>query len=269
MIKSILLSLMLLLSPILGYTQTLGLSPSGGETEPSGFAATGADFDGTNDYMLRGGVLTGEVDDNQGIMSFWWRGDGGDGSAIFWFSTPGERVRFHKSSLDLVGVVFENTGGTLIAQEFAGDDVKVDTGWHHYILAWDMAVPSCVAYLDDVADAGFNQCDTNGTHDQTDTDWGIAIRIVGGNTLPWNGCMAELYYTQAETIDLTVESNRRKWIDASGKPVDLGSDGSTPTGNQPIIYLNGDETNFQTNAGSGGNFNVTGSLDACSTSASD
>jgi len=75
-------------------------------------------------------------------------------------------------------------------------------------------------------------------------------------------------------LDLDTVSNRRLFNDGSGggaggKPVNLGSDGSTPTGNQPIIYLNGDETNFQINAGSGGNLTVTGALTACSDGPSD
>ena len=38
-------------------------------------------------------------------------------------------------------------------------------------------------------------------------------------------------------MDFTTTSNRRKFIDASGNPEDLGSDGSTPTGTAPEIYL--------------------------------
>jgi len=45
----------------------------------------------------------------------------------------------------------------------------------------------------------------------------------------------------------------------SVRPADLGSNGSTPTGTQPLIYFNGDAASAGTNAGSGGNFTINGS----------
>jgi hypothetical protein len=52
-----------------------------------------------------------------------------------------------------------------------------------------------------------------------------------------HGCQAELYWdTGRPFLDLTVESNRRKFIKANLAPADLGTDGSLPTGSQPQIY---------------------------------
>lgn len=68
--------------------------------------------------------------------------------------------------------------------------------------------------------------------------------------------VGELFVTY-EKIDISVEANRRKFISAGGAPVDLGSDGTTPTGTRPIIYLtarNGVADTFLTNRGFGGNF---------------
>jgi len=45
-------------------------------------------------------------------------------------------------------------------------------------------------------------------------------------------------------VDLSVEANRRKFIDASGNPVDLGADGTKPTGNIPDIYISGNPTEW-------------------------
>jgi len=61
------------------------------------------------------------------------------------------------------------------------------------------------------------------------------------------------FYVAQEHIDFSVEANRLKFFDAFGYPVDLGSDGSTPTGSQPLIYLNSG-FHLGTNLGSGGNF---------------
>lgn len=86
------------------------------------------------------------------------------------------------------------------------------------------------------------------------------------------GDMAECWFDDSY-IDFSVEANRRLFYSATGKPVDLGSDGSTPTGSQPIIYLSvrpGDvAADFATNRGSGGNFTQNGTLAVASTSPSD
>ena len=57
-------------------------------------------------------------------------------------------------------------------------------------------------------------------------------------------------------LDFSQEANRLKFFDAFGYPVDLGEDGSTPTGSQPLIYINND-FHLGTNLGSGGNFTPT------------
>jgi len=57
-------------------------------------------------------------------------------------------------------------------------------------------------------------------------------------------------------LDFSQEANRLKFFDAFGYPVDLGEDGSTPTGSQPLIYINND-FHLGTNLGSGGDFTPT------------
>ena len=64
------------------------------------------------------------------------------------------------------------------------------------------------------------------------------------------------------------EATRRKFISANGKPVDLGSDCSAPTGTAPAVCFSGDATTFGTNKGTGGTFTLTGTLTDASTSPS-
>ncbi len=80
---------------------------------------------------------------------------------------------------------------------------------------------------------------------------------------------ADMWIAPGQFIDFSVESNRRKFIDADGKPVDLGADGSTPTGTAPAIFFSGDPLAFPTNKGTGGSFTLAGSLTNASTSPSD
>lgn len=60
---------------------------------------------------------------------------------------------------------------------------------------------------------------------------------------------------------------------SAGKPVDLGSDGSTPTGTAPAIFLrrapSAAASTFATNLGTGGDFDITGTLTIAPSSPTD
>ena len=69
------------------------------------------------------------------------------------------------------------------------------------------------------------------------------------------------WYLTNEYLDLSIEANRLKFRSAAGKPVDLGTDGSTPTGTAPFMYMRNPYDSFDTNNGSGGGwFSLTGTL---------
>lgn len=79
------------------------------------------------------------------------------------------------------------------------------------------------------------------------------------HVLSFNGVLAQFYLT-TEYIDFSVEANRLKFKDAFGNPVDLGTNGSNPTGNIPPIYLRYDPNNGGANSGNGGAFSIFGAL---------
>jgi len=99
--------------------------------------------------------------------------------------------------------------------------------------------------------------------------------VIGGDTFGDNliGYLADTWIGVGQYLDWSVVGNRRKFMDAGGKPVDLGSDGSSPTGTAPAIFLSiphgGTPANFATNLGTGGNFSVTGALTLAPSSPSD
>jgi len=266
MFKSILISLVILLSATVGHTQ-LGLGGAGGETAASAFTANAVDFDGTNDFLTRGADLTGAADNDNGIISFWVRVDGGAGLDRVILADPGFDHHIFKGTGDTPRLSIHGTLNELVLNDVLSVALAVDADWHHILIGWD-SNGTCFFFFDDAVQTVDTCATASVSAEGNATDWFIGSNTAPG-TLVWDGCMAEFYYDQDSTLDFSVESNRRLFRDADGKPVDLGSDGSTPTSSQPIIYLNGDETGFQTNAGSGGNFSVTGGLSACSTSPSD
>jgi len=234
-------------------------------TEPP-YVANAVDFDGTSDFMERGGLLTGQADGKLGTISFWVRIDGGDGSQDRVFNTTNDRFSARILSANTIRVTSKSTGDSTVMRVTSGATYLASSAWIHVLASWDMNTPEAYLFINDADDEGVST-ENDDTIDYTDVDNAVGADV-GGNG-KWVGCISELYINQAEFIDITVEANRRRFIDAAGKPVSLGSDGSLPTGTAPIMYLNGDSTNFQTNQGTGGNFTVTGALDDCSTSPTD
>ena len=235
----------------------------------SGIIALGADFDGTNDYMSIVS-LTGEADGSQGIVSFWYRIDGGDGTSMRALCTADNRVNIVRLASNLWNVQLASSNGS---QNFIFTTIGTylsDAAWHHFYASWDTNFGAAsklkVLKIDGVSDAAVDlDLDIAFNVDYTQA-YGIGARSEG--TGKFNGCLSEFYFSQA-----AYSTDETKFRSGAGKPISLGADGSTPTGAQPIIYQRiasgGAATDFATNLGSGGNFSITGSLDLSSTNPSD
>lgn len=224
-------------------------------------------FDGSNDYLTRGGDLTGIADSKSGILSFWLRVDYDTGTSQRVISSSASNTRFYVqvASTGDIGIVAANSAGTTILSIKTTTTLnKASSRWIHILASWDLATTTSTIYVNDTAD----QTVTTRTNDTIDyavatNNWSIGAR--GTPDLYVNGAISELYFAPGQYLDFSTESNRRKFIDADGLPVSLGADGSTPTGTAPIIYLKGDYSAFGTNSGTGGNFTVNGALEKAST----
>ncbi|MCH7960670.1 MAG: hypothetical protein IID08_11090 [Candidatus Hydrogenedentes bacterium] len=217
------------------------------------------DFDGTDDYFSATGWYPGSSED--GIASFWIRRDAtgvthvihANGNTTYWFGiNSANKVGFLLRNSSLVTLLEMNSGATTIT----------DTNWHHVLASWELdSTPRSWFYLDDV------DVKTATTEAQGFVAWPHTTNHIGGNGLVTpgdllDGCLSEFYVQVGEFLDLSVTANRRLFIDASAKPVELGSDGSTPTGVQPEVYIPGDD--FTDNKGTNANLTASGSPAACS-----
>ena len=239
--------------------------------------AESADFDGSADYMTRGAGLTGAADSKSGILSAWLRIDGSSSSSQYTvLGSQSQRFAFFRSATStLLAVTGYSTTGTNILNIQTSATHTNSATWLHCLFSWDLSTTTGNLYINDVdamdRTAGFFVL-TNGTLDYTDTDWITGASSVTGSN-KFDGCLAELYFAPGQYLDISIANNRRKFITASGKPVYLGTDGAGPTGTAPLVYFHLDpaETvaDFATNRGTGGNFTITGSLSAGSTSPSD
>lgn len=134
--------------------------------------------------------------------------------------------------------------------------------------------------------AYFNDVDINTLSSSTlfnDGSAGALTMLMNGLSLgipdtpaddtPLTGYLADYWIGAGQLIDFSVMANRRKFISASGKPVNLGADGSIPTGTAPAVFLrrapSGAAATFANNLGTGGDFTITGSLTNSPSSPSD
>lgn len=178
--------------------------------------------------------------------------EGSYGSQIYIaFQSSGFRVKSYFSSSDASKIV-----------EFDPTEDQSFFKWHHALIAYkaDLGVGLKIAkfYIDDIA--------VSGTLQDPDSAFNIGLNgkpiLIGEDENGAGGVfdLADFWIsTESVIVDGDIpEATRRKFIDATGRPVDLGDNGEIPTGTSPFIFFHSeygsDGTDFITNRGTGGTF---------------
>ncbi len=224
------------------------------------------------DYAGSGNIasvtsLTGNADGDKGIMSIWFLATNAntfiyEGSFLIGASGPfGHGLR----------ILGNNLVDLLLTNNINGPQLRIRTQsavvfgvWNHFLASWDTTAGlQSLAFNDDPTDITVITNNSLLPIDYTRT------HSIGGGvaTFPttneYGGCLSELYLNFSEFLDFGIEADRRLFIDSAGLPVELGSDGSIPTGTAPIMYFpDGDAT---ANAGTGGNLIQPGAVVPCAT----
>lgn len=244
-----------------GAVQYPALAPASG-----GIVVDAAEFDGStglvkvtsvlssgHQYTITGFFNTGAVTDNDYI-----------------FASGNLFIEHDATSL---GVTVFSAGFTssFSARSTSSYD---DGNWHSFAISIDTDFSAgnklCKMYVDK-ADASptLTDADAAFTVDMT-ADGSYVGNFSLGDFL--TGCMAELTADE-QFIDFDTSSNLDLFFTAANKPEDIGTDGSTAYGAACAMYLHLDDAeapdNFKLNAGTGGDFTVTGTLTTCGTSPSD
>lgn len=124
----------------------------------------------------------------------------------------------------------------------------VGSAWHHMLMAVDLANGRGQLYVDDREtvwqrlDGTFvsnpDQIDTSKQFNFHTADNLFTVgKNFGNNTFPQGTEIAEVYINLSEYMDISLAQNRRRFISSTLRPVDLGTDGSRPTGSKPEVYL--------------------------------
>lgn len=232
-------------------------------TDSSPYVATADDYDGTTNYALRGSDLTGDVDSKVFTSSIWFRIDGGNGTLRNLVRNSGARFRFGLTTINTFEISCSDPSGTNILRAFSLSTFTSGPNWHNVILSVDLAAAKVQIVVNGTSETpNITVGPIDALIDFTNADWAYGAATAGSGK--FDGCISDTYLTNTETLDMTNANNIAAFISQAGEPVDLGNDGSFPTGTQPIIAVLGGDPSI--NIGSGGNFVNQAGLNACSSS---
>ena len=240
-----------------------GLFCAGGAGgDPAEIVVDAVNFDGVNDWLERDGALTGNVDGQKGTLAFWLNMNGGDGAAKNILYADGGFLDCARATGGELHLKLFNSAATTLLDMLSTNTRVAADGWVCVLMSWDLsAALKAHLFFNDVDETNMS-VKIEGTVDYTRADYAFGARVAGA--LKLTGCLSQFYFNPEEYIDFTVEANRRKFVSAGGKPVDMGADGSGPTGSVPLVFLSGATASWHTNKGDGGGMTENGALVSCS-----
>lgn len=208
------------------------------------------------------------ADNSMLTISAWVRCD--DYSNSPYILTPGGPAAGFAGTvlfLDFAGAVrfdIKNSAHTksLSVGSTSGVEVFSQGPWHHIFISVNTNFGSGAKLSNVLLDG----VDVNNSKFDSDTAFNIGISGKAFGIPCEQAEMAnisdiiELAFVWVAVGQYVTAANVTLFRDGGGNPVDLGADGSTPTGTAPTYYLVGPAANFSTNLGTGGAVTLVGSI---------
>lgn len=217
--------------------------------------AEGVSFDGVSDYLSRSSDLVGNVDSKTFTFSCWVYIQDWDSANIIYGAEQDATYR-SRVYLNVVGlnVDFENSAGVRVFR-VSGVTPPKQT-FIHILFSVDLTnTANRYLYVNDVLTIPVWNTYTNDSVNFTTTKHQIGAQYDFTNKI--HGRLSNLFLDHTYR-DLSIESNRRLFITADGKPADQSSLAAL----NPILYLPmTDSDTAGVNLGTGGDFTVNGVLD--------
>jgi hypothetical protein len=232
----------------------LGVNPVSGEVLPP----EAVSFDGDTDYLSRASNFAGDVNSKTVTFSCWVYRPNTEAFYLYRdynTSANSGMVVFVNSIPNKPRIICWNSSGVSILDVTAPDLLAVDT-FFHVLISFDLTnAANRYMYINDVLQSPTWATYTNDFVGFASTPQKYIGSSVNGSGLS-KGRLSNLFldYTYR---DLSIESNRRLFIDVDGKPADT----DTLSALSPILYLPmKDADTAGSNLGTGGDFTVNGVL---------
>lgn len=226
----------------------------------STFSVNTAVFSSGN-YARSTTALTGVSDGRAFTLSLWAKFTGGDGvvQRIFSISnSTAPKLALTKTATNKIQIYAVSPGGTVLLTAENTTSITTSSGWVHVYCAVDALTGTTnhKLYID-----GVNEYTNSALSNAADIDMAtstprLTIGYSEADANPMTGELAEVWFNDAYLDNLA-------GFYSGGSPVNLGSDGSTPLGSAPALYLsrNGSGNSWATDSsGNGNTLTVTGTL---------
>ena len=236
-------------------------------TKAAGFVTTAIEFATGTAYVTATDPGLFAADSDKFTMSFWFTSAADTGEGII-FSVLQSAPTTSSFVVYITGadvINFRTGSGGPMFQRTTTTFNRTDEAWHHVLYSWNNGTPQC--YIDGISETLTDTTSNTGNINfSTSTDDPIIGAADTAGDRGHEGAISELYLMVGTQIDLSVQANREKFYSATGKAVDLGIDGSTPTGGAPELYWRGNIADDKKNEGSGPNFDASAGTSAAATS---
>jgi len=237
------------------------------------FAPTGVIFDGTNDYITAT-PLGSSSDSTVMSASFWVNMESTVGPSVIYCNDFGHVMgQCQIETSGAIKVMSFLNGSQTTYRQTTGTPIGTGDGWQHVGYKYTTDPYGLTVYVDGSAEAAVSIYSVGSafTMDNTTNFDRVGDDRAAGSKNHFE--LAELWVDFGQSVDFSDTATREKFRDSDGQPVDLGADGTTPTGTAPDVYLSVREGEaaaaFITNRGLGNNFVQTGALALSATNPGD
>jgi len=170
------------------------------------------------------------------------------------FSTAGQSVYIQKSTNGTVTIKAESGSETFIEGYGAGTSIRNDRGLSSYVCSINFQQGAMLFAMNGVLSKWL----TVRTLQREALQFTHNPRVFANELTAagdrWQGDLGVFYLADA-FVDLETSEGLGRFFAPDGRFVDLGADGSGPTGAQPLIFLNSHAPK-ETNLGRGGAFTL-------------
>lgn len=160
-------------------------------------------------------------------------------------------------------ILGQNVTTTLLDIRSNTRDVFMPNTWINLLATWDLTVPTANLYLTNVASLNVITLISSAN---SFISYNIANSSVGYNNI--GESWSEIWLSNT-WVNLSNVNNRVLFVTSYLQPANLASNGSGPTGAQPLIYLNNTGPTANVNDGTGGNFTFQGTIIQANSSPTD